>query len=138
MKIHTTNYENTFIEIAEDCPVQVAEVPQMKGDKKSVAFRQFELLSKNPYKFTSDDVLFQIHAEKNDFTESEFPTERVKFFSKGQACFRASSLAKRYGFGVHSDENGKIAIYGAESNKYAELLLDQNVVKVKAMRSKRA
>ena len=137
MKIHTTNYKNTFIEIADDCPVEMAEVPQMKGDKKSIAVMQFEMLIKNPYTFTSDDVLFQIYAERNDFTAQELPLEREKFFSKGQACFRASPLAKRYGYGVHSDKEGRLAIYGAESVEYAELVKDPNVAKVKAMRSKR-
>jgi hypothetical protein len=30
----TTNYQNTFIEIAEDCTAKMAEVPPQKGDKK--------------------------------------------------------------------------------------------------------
>ena len=34
MKQHTTNYHNTFIEIAEDCPATQSEVPPLKGKKK--------------------------------------------------------------------------------------------------------
>ena len=30
MKIHTTNYKNTFIEIAEDCPVSSGQIPPTK------------------------------------------------------------------------------------------------------------
>ena len=138
MKIHTTNYQNTFIEIAEDCPVKMAEIPSMKGDKKSVANIQFEMLDKNPYKYTSDDVFFQVFADRNDLTEKEYEKEREKFFSKGQPCFRASPLTKRYGFGIHSDDKGKIAIYGAETKEYSKFVADKSVRKVKAMRSKRA
>lgn len=138
MKIHTTNYENTFIEIAEDCPVNVAEIPPIKGDKKSVANMQFEMLAKNPYKFTSDDVFFQVFADRNDLTKSEYGKEREKFFSKGQPCFRASPLTKRYGFGIHSDDKGKIAMVGAETEEYAKFVADNSIAKVKAMRSKRA
>ena len=138
MKIHTTNYENTFIEIAEDCPVDMAEIPPMRGNKKSVANMQFEILKDNPYKYTSDDVLFQIFAERRDFMENEYPQERETFFSKGQPCFRTSPLAKRYGFGIHSNDKGKIAMFGVETEQYARFVADSSIKKVKAMRSKRA
>lgn len=59
MKLHTTNYINTFIEVSDDCPTTVAEIPPQKGEAKSVANLQFDLVKRNPYKFTSDDVFFQ-------------------------------------------------------------------------------
>ncbi len=37
MKPHTTNYQNTFIQTAEDCPATTGEIPPMRGDKKSAA-----------------------------------------------------------------------------------------------------
>lgn len=138
MKTHTTNYHNTFIAIAEDCPVSKAEIPPIRGDKKSVANLQFEILKDSPYKFTSDDVLFQVFAERNDLTKSDYEEERKKFFSKGQPCFRASPLTKRYGFGIHNDASGKIAMYGLETEGYSKLVADNSVEKVKAMRSKKA
>lgn len=138
MKTHTTNFINTFIEIAEDCPVKKSVIPSLKGDKKTNANRQFELLEKNPYKYTSDDVLFLVHADKNDLTESEYEAARAQFFSKGQPCFRTSPLTKRYGFGIHCNEKGQIALYGSESVEYARFLTDKNIKKVKAMRSSKA
>ena len=137
MKEHTTNYFNTFIEIAEDCPIDQAEIPPLKGDTKSVANLQYEILSKNPYKFTSDDVLFQVYAERNDLTKKEYPAAREEFFSKGQPCFRASPLTKRYGWGVHNDKDGKIALVGSETPQYKKFLIDRKVKLVKAMKSKR-
>ena len=71
MKIHTTNYTNTFIEIAADCPVTIAENPPVKGDVKTVANIQFEILSNHPYKLTSRKVLFQVFADRNDLPKSE-------------------------------------------------------------------
>jgi hypothetical protein len=135
MKIHTTNYQNTFIEIADDCPATRGEIPPTKGDTKSVASMQFDLLSKNPYQFTSDDVFFQVYAERKDLTASEYPAARAQFFSKGQPCFRASPLTKRYGWGVHSDEEGKIAIYGCETAEYKKFSQDKNLKVIKAMKS---
>lgn len=137
MKIYTTNYENTFIEAAEDSPAIVGEIPKVKGDTKTVAASQFEIISKNPYKFTSDDVLFQVFADKNALTKSEYAAAREQFFSKGQACLRASPLTKRYGWGVHNDKDGKIALYGIETPEYQKFLKDKNLKVVKAMRTSR-
>jgi Family of unknown function (DUF6157) len=137
VKIHTTNYQDTFIAVADDCPAIAGEVPPSKGEKKSIAMMQFEILSRNPYKFTSDEVLFEVFAQKNDLTESELAVAREQFFSKGQACFRASPLTKRYGWGVHSDANGRIAMYDSASEEYEKLMNDENIKTVKAMKSSR-
>ncbi len=137
MKVHTTNYETAFIAIADDCPTLMGEIPPMKGDKKTIAAIQFEILKKNPYKYTSDDVLFQVFAEKNDLTENELVEAREAYFSKGQACFRASPLTKRYGWGVHHNAEGKIAIYGCESEEYEKFMNDDSIKVYKAMRSSR-
>jgi hypothetical protein len=135
MKTHTTNYLNTFIEVADDCPVTIGEIPPTKGDSKTVANIQFEMINKNPYKYTSDDVLFQVFALKNDLTESELEKAREQFFSKGQPCFRASPLTKRYGWGVHNDKDGKIALFGLESEEYQKLSKNNELKVVKAMKS---
>lgn len=102
---------------------------------KTVAQLQYELVAKHPYKYTSDDVIFLVHAQRNDLTRAEHKAARELFFSKGQPCMRASPLTKRYGFGVHADQNGKIALYGAGTAEYDRLLKDESVKKVKAMRT---
>jgi Family of unknown function (DUF6157) len=135
--MHSTNYINTFIEVAEDCPAQLAEVPPQKGDVKSVANLHFEMVEAHPYQFTSDDVIFKTFAVKNKL-DSNLDNERHQFFSKGQACMRCSPLTKRYGWGVHSNEEGKIAIFPRESEEYQRFLKDESVKRVKAMRSKKA
>ncbi len=135
MKMHTTNYTNTFIASAKDCPATIGEVPPLKGDKKTVANLQFALISKNPYAYTSDDVFFQVFADRNDLTQAEYKEARQKFFSKGQPCFRASPLTKRYGWGVHSDPEGRIALYGCETDQYEKLSSDKTLKVVKAMKS---
>ena len=136
-KVHTTNYHDTFIEVADDSPATSGEVPPLKGDNKTAATIQFEMISKHPYKYTSDDVLFQVFADKNDLTKSEYKSAREQFFSKGQPCFRASPLTKRYGWGVHSDKEGKIALYGCETTKYQKFATDEKLKVVKAMKSAR-
>ncbi|RYG19763.1 MAG: hypothetical protein EOO07_06215 [Chitinophagaceae bacterium] len=137
MKIHTTNYQNTFIAIADDCTVAKGEIPAEKGGNKTAAGLQFEMISKNPYKYTSDDVLFAVFAQRNELTEDELEEARTNFFSKGQACMRASALGKRYGWGVHHNGEGKIALYGCDTSAYHDYLEQKDIKVVKAMKSKR-
>jgi hypothetical protein len=82
-------------------------------------------------------VLFQVYADRNDIALSEYETERARFFSKGQPCFRASPLTKTYGFGLHANNEGKIALIGMETKAYQDFLKDDQVQKVKAMRNSR-
>jgi len=135
--MHTTNYINTFIAVADDCQASSAEIPVMKGGKPTAATLQFEMIKKNPYKYDSDSILFNVYASKNELTKSELKKEREKFFSKGQPCLRASPLTKRYGWGVHSNENGKVAIYALGSPEYTNMLKDKSLVQIKAMRTSR-
>ncbi len=134
--MHTTNYYDSFIEVAEDCPISTAEIPQPKNDQETVASLEYKMLIHNPYQYTSDDVLFGVYAQRNGLKETD--EERGKFFSKGQPCFRASPLTKRYGWGVHSDSQASIAIYGIESSEYKSFVKDDNITQLKAMRNSRA
>lgn len=137
MKIHTTNYLNTFIAVADDCIAKKGEIPPEKKSGKTLANRQFDLIMKHPYQYTSDDVLFQCFAQKSDL-KGNLTMARTAFFSKGQACLRSSPLAKRYGWGIHSNEEGKVALFGVESEEYAYFYVDKRLRVVKAMRSKKA
>lgn len=136
--MHTTNYFDTFIEVAEDCPAQTGEMPPLRGEKKSVANLQFDMLYEHPYEYTSDEVLYTVFARRKGFSKHEWEDERKTFFSKGQPCFRASPLTKRYGWGIHSNAEGKIAMYGVETPEYEKMVADAALQKVKAMRSRRA
>lgn len=136
MGTHTTNYQDTFIEVAADTKAATGTKPPSKN-KKTVAEMQFELIAKNPYQYTSDDILFQVFADRNDLTKNEYKEAREKFFSKGQACLRASPLTKTYGFGIHNDKNGKIALFGMETKEYHDFLKNNKIKKVKAMKSSR-
>jgi hypothetical protein len=125
----TTNYYETFISVADDCPVEFAEVPPSK-EPKSIAQLEFEMVIENPYVYTSDDVLYAANGARKGISKEHF-------FSKGQPCFRASPLIKRYGWGVHSNKEGRIAIYARESDEYRQFAEDDSLKQLKAMRSKR-
>ncbi len=134
---HSTNYYDTFIEIADDSPTHHGEVPPQKGDKLTIANIQYQMLAERPYIYTSDDLIFAVYARRKDIVESDLEEAREAYFSKGQPCLRSSPLTKRYGWGVHNDANGKIAIYGAETQAYEDFVKDDAIQKTKAMRSRR-
>ena len=133
--MHSTNYFSTFISIAEDCPVAMAEVPLSKNGDPTVASLQYEMIAKHPYKYTSDDVIFGVHSQRNNLDSTA--ASRAEFFARGRSCMRASPLTKRYGWGVHSDNNGKIALVAAGSPEYARLAKDNSIQQTKALRQSR-
>jgi hypothetical protein len=64
-----------------------------------------------------------------------------ELFSRNHPCLRASLLPKRFGWGVHFNSDGKIALYGKESHQYDHFTTqgEENAVKLlPAMRNKRA
>jgi len=134
MKFHSTNYFDTFIEVAEDTQVSKGTVPPIRN-RKTIAEIQYELITQFPYRYTSDELLFQIYADRNALNEADYQEAKNIFFSKGQACLRASPLTKTYGFGIHSNHDGKIAGYGMETKEYRNFINDATTKKVKAMKS---
>jgi hypothetical protein len=137
-KMITTNYKNTFLEVADDCPVKKAEIPPEKIDKKTIARLQYEMIHDNPYAYTSDDVVFTVFAVKNNIPLKRREQIREKVFSAGQACLRTSPLTKRYGWGIHYNNDEKIALYAVESKDYSAFVKDKSIEHKKAMRSKKA
>lgn len=132
MDTHTTNYFNTFICASDDCPVGQGIAPEKP---ESVAGMQFERIHANPYKFTSDQVLFEVFAQRKGIDASESEAARQQFFSKGQPCMRASPLLKRYGWGVHYDAEGRMALYGMDSTAYLKFSREPSLKVLKAMKS---
>lgn len=137
MKQHTTNYFNTLITVAEDCKVSSGKIPVGKADKKTIAASQYEKIAGHPFTYTSDDVLFAIYAERNEIPLADYPEERKRFYARGQACMRASPLTKTHGWGICFNAEGKMKLLDSASAEYAQLLEDDTVKKVAAMRSSR-
>jgi hypothetical protein len=134
--MHTTNYTNAFIEVADDCKAEIGTVPPDKQEK-TVAKMQFELIRAHPYQYTSDEVIFTIYAERNQVAPAQLAGKRAEFFSKGQPCLRSSPLSKSYGWGIHFDDASKVAIYPKGSDEYARLQADSRLKHLKAMKSAR-
>lgn len=134
----STNYVNVFIQVADDCPVDEAEVPPAGGQRPTVAALEYQLISDHPYELTSDDVLFEVYAIRHDIRAEARQAEREAFFAKDQPCLRSSPLPKRYGWGVHHDAEGRVALVALGSDEYEDFAGDTSLTQLKAMRSKRA
>lgn len=139
----STNYYDTFIAVADDCPMVEGMQPPTR-ENPSVAERAYAMISRHPYELTSDDVIFGVYADRNDIAECDRPAARDVFFEANQACLRGSALCKRYGWGVHADARGRLALYGVETQSYRNFVsgrvaaADGREIKVvNAMRSSR-
>jgi uncharacterized protein DUF6157 len=126
MAAHTTNYFDTFIAVSPDSSATVSSEPPPRAEP-SVAERTLRMIAEAPYRHTSDDLIFTVWADRRDIPESDREAAREQFFSKGQPCLRSSDLGKRYGWGIHSDEAGRVAVYGIDSPEYARLASGQDV-----------
>jgi hypothetical protein len=135
------SYIDTFIQVAADCPVTGGVVPTMRGKKKPAHMIQYELISRNPYLYTQEDVLWETHVRHKDLPDSQVtPDQCREFLRKPQPCLRASALPKKYGWGFHFDREGKVALYAMESEEYRRFIepAGDGPELLPAMRSKRA
>lgn len=132
------NYQDTLIEVADDCPVTEAQVPRARGAKKTKALVEYELLVNRPYEYTEEDIAFDVYAILHEIPKAIWLEERTQFLSKGHPHLRVSALPKRYGWGIHNNSDGKIALVAVESPLYKQLLNDPRITKIKAFRSTRA
>jgi hypothetical protein len=132
------NYYDTLIEVADDCPAGEAQVPTARGGKRTKAVVEYELLADHPYAYTEQDIAFEVYAAVREIPAAKRSQEREEFLRKGHPHLRVSQLPKRYGWGIHNDAEGKIALIAVESPDYERLLHDPQITKVKAFRSSRA
>ena len=132
--MHTTNYFDTFIEVAAGSRAEKGKEPPERAGAKTIARMEYEMIAANPYRYTSDEVLFRVYAERKNIPEAEMEAERARYFSKGRACMRASDLVRRYGWGVHFDGKARMALYAVDSPEYARFRDDPALTHIKSMR----
>ncbi|GAA3410194.1 DUF6157 family protein [Paenibacillus hodogayensis] len=116
------NYYNTFITLAPDCPAEEGTVPPDKKDGKTKAGIEYELVSAHPYGYSQEELMFEVHVRHKGISPEELEAKgtqiRDEFFQKSHACMRASMLPKKFGWGLHFNEAGKVALVPADSEQY--------------------
>ncbi len=129
LALRSTNYFNFFTSVASDSKAMEGLEP---GARATTARHMFQMIHDSPYRYTSDDVIYAAHVQ----AKGPHALARDEFFSKSQACLRSSALAKTFGWGIHFDTTGHIALYGVESSQYRAYAKDLPVKA--ALRSRRA
>ncbi|MFZ3180067.1 MAG: DUF6157 family protein [Methylocystis silviterrae] len=136
------NYINTFIAVAPDTLAAAGTAPIERSGKKTIAVMEYELISSKPYTYTQEDVQFAVHVQRAAISSSALKIRRAelwqKFFSKPMACMRTSPLPKSYGWGLHFNPEGKVALVAVESPEYKRLSSSRSIEQTSAMRSRRA
>lgn len=135
----TAKYRNTLILVSEDCPVSAGVEPAPGTVKPSVARIQYALIAGHPYEYTQDDILFETHLQQSG---SSVPDDQKaalwnSFFDRPRPCLRTSPLVKKYGWGLHFDSAGRVALFGRDTPRYKQLTADARVEKKRGMRSAR-
>jgi hypothetical protein len=137
-----TAIKDTFVLVAQDCPVTVSVAPTAnKNTKPSIHVIQYELLSAHPYRFTLEDLIYEVHIRHKDIPAAQVEQEGDRIaglFQKSHPCMRASMLPKKFGWGVHYDSKDKLAFYGMETEQYRAFVENPGIMLVFAMRNKRA
>lgn len=135
---------NTFVLVAEDCPVHTGVTPSLRGGQPTIASLQHELLLAKPYKLTLKDLMLAVHLRREGLSavDAKAMAKEIheKLFGKPYPCMRASPLPKKFGWGVHYDAKGRIGLFAVDTPKYQRFASGEvaGVEVVKAMRSKRA
>ena len=125
---------------AADTRASAGMVPPARGDKKTIARIEYELISSRPYQLTQEEVQFEVHVQRLGLDAQEVKARLSQIwselFSKPMACMRTSPLPRSYGWGLHFNEEGKVALVGVETEEYERLSRDGALVHTSAMRNK--
>lgn len=105
-----------LIMVAEDSVVDRAVVP---GPKKTIPRITYEVLIENPYKYTEEDLRHEVHVVRRNKSGLKLGSYNIK----------RSLLLQKFGWGIHRNKQGKMALIPVESAKYQELLGSINTTK---------
>ncbi|KQY46890.1 DUF6157 family protein [Cellulomonas sp. Root137] len=129
--MENVDYTSTFITVAPD----TAAVAGVEPVGSTVAATTFSLIASAPYALRSSDVIFRVWAGRHGVSADSLD-EWASFYATPRACLRSSDLGKRYGWGIHADADGRLAVYAVGSSEYAALAAgtapDGSAVTVKA------
>ena len=116
------NYYNTLITVSADCPVERGMIPPDKKSGRTKSSIEYELIANHPYTYTQEEILYEVYVRHKEIPEEELVKRgnelRDGFYQKPMPCLRASMLPKKYGWGIHFDTEGKMALVAMESPEY--------------------
>ena len=113
---------NALITVAESS-AKTSIIPTSKSKKETVKEVVYRVLNENPYKYKQNDLFYEVHINqmKKDKT---LKLEKYKL--------QRSELCSLLGWGIHGDEEGRLALVPIESSEYKSLLANPSITKKKA------
>lgn len=137
-RMEAVDYTDTFIVVAPDSTAVTGSEPPVD----TIAGLTYRMIAERPYELRSSDVIFEVWADRQAIPPADRKAARVDFYSKPRACLRSSDLGKKWGWGIHADEAGRVGVYAVDSPEYERLASgttpDGRPVKVRAaMRGQR-
>lgn len=100
-----------LIEVAGDCPVDHAVEPPDVRTRKTVARIAYEVLISSPYRFTEPELFHEVHVARRNRPDLKIGSYNIK----------RSPLVQRFGWGIHRNAEGRLALVAMESERYREL-----------------
>jgi len=110
IKEHRRTKQEELIEVAEDYVEKFSEEPP-DVVPKTITRLEYELLITNPYKFTEREFFYEVHVVHRKRADLKIETYQIK----------RSPLVKSFGWGIHRNQEGKLALVPLESDRYKEL-----------------
>ena len=120
------NMKESLIRVAVNCPVSTGIDPLGRGNKNdAVHIIQYEILKAHPYMLDKDTFYELVYLLR-------LPTRSRKIKSYSLA---RNVLPKRYGWGIHINKVGKLALVDCSGKKYKKLEKSRKVKKIRASKN---
>ena len=116
-------FPEILITVADKCPANRGMEPTTNRAEKTITMHQYDVLTEMPYQLDYDELKKEVHENRRGKTDLKLDSYDM----------RRSELCKVWGWGVHQDKNGKLALVGCETKEYRRLLRKPGVRKVKAL-----
>jgi hypothetical protein len=111
-----------LIEVAEDCEAERAMEPPDGGLNKTIQRIAYEVLIENPYTYSEMELFHEVHVVRRNRSDLKLESYNIK----------RHPLVQRFGWGIHRNKEGKLALVAVDSKKYREL--QQSIKTTKAYR----
>jgi hypothetical protein len=112
-----------LIVVAEDCRADRAIIPLI-GLKKSIARIRYEVLIENPYRYSENELFQEVHYVRRNRRDLKISSYSIK----------RSKLCQNFGWGIHRNNDGKLALVAMDSDMYQ--YLKRNIKTFRSFRKK--
>ena len=114
-----------LIMVSADSPHKKG-TPPVSRKPDAIVMIEYDELINNPYKYTYEGLKHQVHIVRRKKKAGELKLDSYRL--------TRSQLLKEWGWGIHIDRNGKLALLGCETPKYKQLMKDPSIEKQRAHR----